>query len=162
MLSATPARAVPELREKYRMARVLSKPGIRPGGAEKKKTPIVRAIGVFFMAALVQGHGYSQLGVPRQMAVLHTREGCDGQSNGVATVVLPRVGLRGDVLHLRELLSGTGLLRGWLPRPDETPTEAARQAATPAKSGRTARSPGPTAGLPGTAPTPRDGSYFRR
>ena len=33
--------------------------------------------------------------------------------------------MRGDVLHLRELLSGAGLLRGWVPRPDETRTEAA-------------------------------------
>ena len=81
------------------------------------------------MAARVQGHGYSPtpLGVPRQMAVLHTREGCDGQRSGVARVVLPRVGLRGDVLHLRELLPGTGLLRGWVPRPDETRTDAARR-----------------------------------
>ena len=29
-----------------------------------------------------------------------------------STVILSRVGLRGDVLHLQELLSGTGLLRG--------------------------------------------------
>ena len=123
----------------------------------------MRAIGVLFMAALVQGHGYSQLGVPRQMAAIHTREGCDGPGSGVATVILSRAGLRGDVLHLRELLSGTGLLRGWVPRPDEARTEAARQAATPAKSGRTARSPGPTTGLPGTLPPrARDGSYFRR
>ena len=123
----------------------------------------MRAIGVLFMAALVKGHGYSKVRVPRQMAVLHTREGCDGQRSGVSTVVLSRVGLRSDVLHLQELLSGAGLLRGWVPRPDETRTEAARQAATPAKSGRTARSPGPTTGLPGTVPSPaRDGSYFRR
>ena len=115
------------------------------------------------MAALVKGHGYSQLGVPRQMAVLHTREVCDGPGSGVSTVVLSRVGLRGDVLHLQELLSGAGLLRGWVPRPDETRTDAARQAATPTKLGRTARSPGPTTGLPGTLPSPaRDGSYFRR
>ena len=72
----------------------------------------MRAIGVLFMAALVQGHGYSKLGVPRQMAAIHTREGCDGPRSGVSTVILSRVGLRGDVLHLQELLSGTGLLRG--------------------------------------------------
>ena len=35
-----------------------------------------------------------------------------GQRSAVAAVVLPGVGLRGDVLHLQRLLPGAGLLRG--------------------------------------------------
>ena len=41
----------------------------------KRETPILRAIGVLFMAALLEGHGYSRLGVPRQRAALPTRAG---------------------------------------------------------------------------------------
>ena len=77
-------------------------------------------------------------------------------------VVLPRVGLRSDVLHLPFLLPGAGLLRGEVPTPDETPAGAACQPETPGQPGRTARSPGPATGLPGKAPpAARDGSYFR-
>ena len=77
-------------------------------------------------------------------------------------VVLPRVGLRGDVLHLRLLLSGAGVLRGGVPPPDETQPDAACQPETPGQPGRKARSPGPATDLPGKAPpAARDGSYFR-
>ena len=82
--------------------------------------------------------------------------------SGLATVVLPRVGLRGDVLHLQLLLSGAGVLRGGVPPPDETPADAACQPETPGQPGRKARSPRPATGLPGKAPpAARDGSYFR-
>ena len=85
-----------------------------------------------------------------------------GPRNGMGPVVLPRVGLRGDVLHLRKLLPGAGLLRREVPPPDETPADAACQPETPGQPGRTARSPGPATGLPGKVPPPaRDGSYFR-
>ena len=76
-------------------------------------------------------------------------------------VVLPRVGLRGEVLHLWKLLPGAGLLRREVPPPDETQPDAACQPATPGQPGRTARSPGPATGLPGKVPPARDGSYFR-
>ena len=77
-------------------------------------------------------------------------------------VVLPRVGLRSDVLHLRELLPGAGLLRREVPPPDEAPADAACQPETPGQPGRTARSPGPATGLPEKVPpAARDGSYFR-
>ena len=77
-------------------------------------------------------------------------------------VVLPRLGLRGDVLHLRELLPGAGLLRREVPPPDEAQPDAARQPETPGQPGRKARSPGPATGLPEKVPPPaRDGSYFR-
>ena len=80
----------------------------------------------------------------------------------MAPVVLPRLGLRGDVLHLPFLLPGAGLLRGEVPTPDETPAGAACQPETPGQPGRTARSPGPATGLPEKVPPPaRDGSYFR-
>ena len=115
------------------------------------------------MAAPVRGHNHSIAGVPRQMAVLHTREGCDGQRSGVTAVVLPLAGLRVGVLHLQFLLPGASLLRGQVPKESKAGTAAAGQPATPAKPGGTARSPRPPAGLPGTLPTPpRDGSYFRR
>ena len=94
---------------------------------------------------------------------LGNREGSDGPRSGVARVVLSRVGLRGDVLHLRFLLPGAGLLRGWLPEESATATTSQRQPETPGKPGRTARSPGPAAGLPGTVPPPpRDGCNFPR
>ena len=80
----------------------------------------------------------------------------------MAQVVLPGVGLRGDVLHLQRLLSGAGVLRGGVPPPDETLADAACQPETPGQPGRTARSPGPATGLPGKVPPARDGSYFRR
>ncbi len=77
-------------------------------------------------------------------------------------VVLPRVGLRGEVLHLWKLLPGAGLLRREVPPPDETQPDAACQPETPGQPGRKARSPGPATGLPGKVPPPaRDGSYFR-
>ena len=99
--------------------------------------------------------------VPRQMAFVHTPVECDGQRSGVATVVLPRVGLRGDVLHLRFLLSGAGLLRRALPAESATATTAGRQPAAPANPGRTARSPRPAAGLSAApAAGPRDGYTF--
>ena len=81
--------------------------------------------------------------------------------SGLAPVGLPRLGLRGDVLHLRELLPGAGLLRREVPPPDETQPDAACQPETPGQPGRTARSPGPATGLPGKVPPARDGSYFR-
>ena len=85
-----------------------------------------------------------------------------GPRNGMGPVVLPRVGLRSDVLHLPFLLPGAGLLRGEVPTPDETPAGAACQPETPGQPGRTARSPGPATGLPEKVPPPaRDGSYFR-
>ena len=85
-----------------------------------------------------------------------------GPRNGMGPVVLPRVGLRGEVLHLRKLLPGAGLLRREVPPPDETPADAACQPETPGQPGRKARSPGPATGLPGEVPPPaRDGSYFR-
>ena len=84
-----------------------------------------------------------------------------GPRNGMGPVVLPRVGLRGDVLHLRKLLPGAGLLRGGVPPPDETQPDAAGQPETPGQPGRPARSPGPATGLPGKVPPARDGSYFR-
>ena len=85
-----------------------------------------------------------------------------GPRNGMGPVVLPRVGLRSDVLHLSFLLPGAGLLRGEVPTPDETPVDAACQPETPGQPGRTARSPGPATGLPEKVPPPaRDGSYFR-
>ena len=85
-----------------------------------------------------------------------------GPRNGMGPVVLPRLGLRGDVLHLRELLPGAGLLRREVPPPDEAQPDAARQPETPGQPGRTARSPGPATGLPEKAPSPaRDESYFR-
>ena len=77
-------------------------------------------------------------------------------------VVLPRLGLRGDVLHLRELLPGAGLLRRAMPAKKAAATTAGRQPAAPGQPGRTARSPGPATGLPEKVPPPvRDGSYFR-
>ena len=63
-------------------------------------------------------------------------------------VVLPRVGLRSEVLHLRKLLPGAGLLRREVPTPDETPADAGCQPETPGQPGRKARSPGPATGLP--------------
>ena len=85
-----------------------------------------------------------------------------GPRNGMGPVVLPRLGLRGDVLHLRKLLPGAGLLRREVPPPDETQPDAACQPETPGQPGRKARSPGPATGLPGKVPPPaRDGSYFR-
>ena len=93
------------------------------------------------------------------------REGLVGQHgprSDLAAGVLPRVGLRSDVLHLPFLLPGAGLLRGEVPTPDETPAGAACQPETPGQPGRTARSPGPATGLPEKVPPPaRDGSYFR-
>ena len=81
--------------------------------------------------------------------------------SGLAPVVLPRLGLRGDVLHLRKLLPGAGLLWRAVPPPDETPADAACQPEAPGQPGRTARSPGPATDLPGKVPPARDGSYFR-
>ena len=108
-------------------------------------------------------HNQSIASVPRKMAFVHTPVGCDGQRSGVATVVLPRVGLRGDVLHLRFLLSGAGLLRRALPEESATATTESRQPAAPAKPGGPARSPRPATGLPETLPpAARDGSYFPR
>ena len=139
-------------------------PRLRQGRAEGGKGNPDRANDrVFFMAAPVRGHNHSIAGVPRQMAVLHTREGCDGRRSGVTAVVLPLAGLRVGVLHLQFLLPGASLLRGQVPKESKAGTAAAGQPATPAKPGGTARSPRPPAGLPGTLPTPpRDGSYFRR
>ena len=37
------------------------------------------------------------------------------RENGMGPVVLPRVGLRSEVLHLRKLLPGAGLLRREVP-----------------------------------------------
>ena len=85
-----------------------------------------------------------------------------GPRNGMAPVVLPGVGLRGDVLHLRLLLPGAGLLRRGVPPPNETPADAACQPEAPGQPGRTARSPGPATGLPGEVSPARDGSHFRR
>ena len=73
---------------------------------QARKTPIVRAIGVLFMAALVQGHGYSKLGVPRTDGRDSHPRGVRWPEKCVAQVVLSRVGLRGDVLHLRECYRG--------------------------------------------------------
>ena len=84
-----------------------------------------------------------------------------GQQSAVAAVVLPRAGLRGDVLHLPFLLPGPPILRRAMPPESTAATTARRQPAAPAKPGGTARSPRPATGLPGTPP-PRDGSYFRR
>ena len=57
---------------------------------------------------------------------------------------------------------GQGLLRGWLSEESATATTSQRQPETPGQPGRTARSPGPAAGLPGTAPPPCDGCNFPR
>ena len=117
------------------------------------------------MAAPVKGrdHSISKVRVSRQAAVVHSRAGCDGPGSRVATVVLPRVGLRGGVLHLPALLSGAGLLRRGVPPPDETGPEAASEPPLRAGSGGPGRSLPAAAGLPGTAATgARDRSTFRR
>ena len=113
------------------------------------------------MAAPVRGHDHSIARVPRKKAVVHTREGCDGQRSGVTAVVLRWVGLRVDVLHLQFLLPAAGLLRGQMPAESAPATTAGRQPTKPAHPGGTSRSPRPPAGLPGTPPA-RDGSYFPR
>ncbi len=115
------------------------------------------------MAAPIRGHDHGIAGRPRKRAVVHTRAGCDGQRSGVTAVVLPWVGLRGDVLHLQFLLPGAGLLRGEVPTESAAATAAACQPALPAKRGRPARSPRPPTGLPATLPPEaRDRSHFRR
>ena len=103
----------------------------------------------------------ASFGVPIKILRLPGGRAGYGPRSGMGPVVLPRLGLRGDVLHLRELLPGAGLLRGGVPPPDETPADAACQPETPGQPGRTARSPGPATGLPGKVPPARDGSHFR-
>ena len=102
----------------------------------------------FFMAAPVRRHNHSIASVPRKRAVVHTREGCDGQRSGVTAIVLPLAGLRVGVLHLRFLLPGASLLRGQVPKESKAGTAAAGQPATPAKPGGdgsiTATASGPT------------------
>ena len=86
-----------------------------------------------------------------------------GRKSAVAAVVLPRAGMRGDVLHLPFLLPGAGLLRRPMPTESAAATEAGCQPETPGQPGGKARPPGPATGLPGTLPpAARDGSYFRR
>ena len=150
---APPGMSVAEAKRRLRQGRAARRKG-KPRSLERSG---------FFIAAPVQGrdHSNSQIRAPRQMAFVHTPVGCDGQRSGVATVVLPRVGLRGDVLHLRFLLSGAGLLRRALPAESATATTAGRQPAAPAKPGRTARSPRPATGLSAAPPPgPRDGYTF--
>ena len=102
--------------------------------------------------------------LPCRVAVVPSRrKGGDGDPRrATASTVLPRVGLRSDVLHLPFLLPGPPILRRALPEESAAATTAGRQPAAPAKPGGPARSPGPATGLPEKVPPPaRDGSYFR-
>ena len=83
------------------------------------------------------------------------------RAGGLAHGAVPRGGVRDSVLHLWVLLPGAALLWGALPRHRATAPTAAGERAASAQPGRPARSPGPPASLPRTAPPPaRDGYTF--
>ena len=93
-------------------------------------------------------------------AIVHSCLGGNGFGTGIATVVLPRRGLRGDVLPLSFLLSRTDLLQPTLPREEPAGTVAPGQPTLPAELGSPARSPGSPAPVSPPALWSRDRSIF--
>ena len=102
--------------------------------------------------------------LPGRVAVVPSRrKGGEGDPRSApAPTDLPGGRLWRGVLDLPPLRPGPPVLRRAMPAKNPAATTAGRQPAAPAKPGRTARSPGPATGLPGTVPPARDGSTFQR